>query len=142
MEIVNPRFCTVKNEPPHSYGDCIRACIGTILDRDDVPHCFDSRILKDGKEDGDLVVLAWGDLRAWLKTIKKSIAVFPVEDHVEFMRSQNEGVPYVLLCGTHRGNHAVLCQNGNVIHDPAWIKSEIGLMTQGYYIVCILGESL
>jgi len=139
--MMNPRICTVKHEPPHSYGDCIRACIATILDRDDVPHVFDNRIIKDGKVDQDLVILAWIELRAWLRTYKKTIALFPSDDHAESMRMNNEGIPYILLCGTFRGDHCVICQDGNLIHDPGWYRSEItGPLSAGYYIIGIVGD--
>lgn len=128
---MNPRVCTVKDSPPHSYGDCIRACIASILDRDDVPHVFDGRPPLD----------AWKDLRAWLTTQNKIIAVFPVDDHAGFMRENNPGVPYILLHGTLRGDHAVICRDGEIIHDPAWYRCGVaGPHSLGFYIIAILGN--
>lgn len=138
---MNPRTCLIKHDPPNSYGDCIKACIGTILDRDDVPHVFDERIIKDGKPDKDLLILAWIRLRAWLRTLKKTVVLFAVDEHAEMMTINNEGIPYILLCSTHRGDHAVICQNGNVIHDPGWYRSEIkGPLSAGCYVIAIVGD--
>jgi len=126
-----PRNCTVKDNPPESYGDCIRACIATILNRDDVPHVFDGRPYLD----------AWRSLRDWLSIIGKTIAVFPAADHKEFMTENNPGVPYILLHGTLRGDHAVLCRNGEKIHDPAWYRcGEMNPHSLGFYIICIVGD--
>ena len=129
---MNPRICTVKHNPPDSYGDCIRACIGTILDRDDVPHMFNPPTPD-----------SWARLREWLKTIGKNIALFGVDDHVETMRENNPDVPYMLLCGIADGDHAVVCRGGEVIHDPAWWRTAItGPHSMGFYVIGIVGEMI
>lgn len=128
---MNPRICRVKENPPHSYGDCIRACIETILDRDDVPHFFDGRPTE----------AAWRDLRFWLAEHKKFIAVFPTEDHAGLMKENNPDIPYILLHGTLRGDHAVVCKNGEKIHDPAWYRcGEMNPHSLGFYIIVIIGD--
>lgn len=128
---MNPRICMVRHDPPASFGDCISACIKTILDRDDVPHVFDGRPILD----------AWSQLRSWLQLFGKTIAIFPMDQHAEFMAENNPGVIYVLFCGTNRGDHAVVCQDGQIIHDPAWYKAIItGHHSMGCYIVGIVGD--
>ena len=112
--------------------DCIRACLSTLLDRDDVPHLFDGR---DSVE-------SWKELRKWLSTLNKTLALFPVDDHETFMRENNENVTYILLAQTINNNdHAVVCKNGEIIHDPAWIKSPItNYHSIGCYIILIIGD--
>lgn len=132
---MNPRICTVKENPPESYGDCIRACVATILDRDDVPHTFDGRLPEE----------AWNALREWLAPLKKTIVLFPTEyddEFKSFMRRENFNVPYILLHRTFRGgDHAIVCRNGERIHDPAWYRSDIaGPHSIGCYIVAIIAE--
>lgn len=138
---MNPRICTVKHNPPESYGDCVRACIATLLDRDDVPHVFKGADIRQEKN----MMAAWAELRKWMAEHKKFLALFPAEDHVDFMLSNNPDVPYILWCHTSDGNdHTVLCKNGKVIHDPAWYRSEIigPLSTTGFYIIGIVGNLL
>jgi len=49
------------------YGDCIRACIATLIDRDDVPHPFSTP---------DKTIEAWNTMRAYLAEHGKNIALF------------------------------------------------------------------
>lgn len=111
------RMCRVSDKPEEGqYGDCIRACIATLIDRDDVPHPF---------AEPDTVMQAWAEMRAYLKQHGKNIAMFALEEHADFMRENNAGVPYLLLHKTARGAHCVVCIDGQVIHDPAWYRAEI-----------------
>ncbi len=131
---MNPRICTVKSEPPHTHSDCVRACIASLIDRDDVPHVFHDY----GKRP---VEDAWAELREYLAQHKKVLAIFPVDNHAEFMSQNNNGVTYMLFCGTGRGDHAVICRNGEVVHDPAWYRAQItGPHSMGFYIVGIIGD--
>lgn len=128
---MNPRICRIKHDPPNSYGDCIRACIATLIDCDDVPHVFDERAAED----------SWAALRSWLAAKHKVLAVFSVDDHFEFMQSSNPGITYMLLCSIADGDHAVLCRDGKVVHDPAWYRTEIvGAHSCGHYLVFIVGD--
>ncbi len=129
---MNPRICTVKHNPPETFGDCVRACIATMIDRDDVPHVFDSRP----------ILTSWSQIRGWLAVHGKSLAIFPVEEHGDFMRENNPGVPYILFCSAFRGgDHAVICKDGEVIHDPAWYRTAInGPHSMGCYVIGIIGD--
>lgn len=127
---MNPRTCDVPSRPPESHGDCIAACVRTLLDRDDVPHCFDGRPLQQ----------AWDDLRAWLAERDKFIAVFFTDDH-KLQMSENPNIPYILLHGTHRGDHASIFRDGALIHDPSWYRSEVtGPHSVGAYVIAIIGD--
>lgn len=128
---MQPRVCQVKHDPPRSYGDCIRACLATMLDRDDVPHVF------DGRENEQ----SWYDLRAWLKSIKRTLFIADLaENPFEFMGQNNPDIPYMLFCSSGNCDHAVVCEGNKVIHNPAWYKQKIdGPHSLGVWIVCIIG---
>lgn len=129
---MNYRMCKIPHNPPHSYGDCIRACVASLVDRDDVPHTY----LGHGAEQ------AWSDLRSYLKKLGKYLALFVVEGDVfEFMEINNPSIPYILLCRTENADHAVICKNGEIIHDPNTTPSEIvGEHSCGHWIVGIIGS--
>lgn len=126
---MNTRICKVKHNPPETYGDCIAACLRTILDDDNVPHVFDERPPEE----------SWAELRSYLKSIGKNIALFPVDDGMEFMGVNNPDIYYMLLCSNKSGNHAVVCKDGKVVHDPAWYKEIItGPLENGLWIVGVI----
>lgn len=128
---MKPRFCEVPHNPPFSYGDCIRACIATMIDRDDVPHVFDVRPVR----------LSWITLRKYLKQHGKFIALFAIDHgYGEFMGAENDGVPYLLLGGTEQGDHAVVCVNGEVVHNPDANTVITKRHSQGFYVVGVIGD--
>jgi hypothetical protein len=126
---MKPRYCEVPHNPPHSYGDCIRACIATMIDRDDVPHFFSDKNPEN----------SWYGLRIYLKSHGKNIAIFSVEKPFFYMKSTNEDIPYMLIGkGSRGGNHAIVCMNDEVIHNP-WEESKItSPLMQKFYIVCVI----
>lgn len=127
---MNPHNCIIKHDPPNSYGDCVRACIATIINRDDVPHVFDDSNAEAG----------WSALRCYLAKVGMSLALLQVDDPWEFMENNNYGVPYMLLCQSSGMDHAVVCLNGKVYHDPAWYKTPItGPHSLGVWIIGIVG---
>lgn len=128
---MRPRFCEVLHNPPTSYGDCIRACVATMIDRDDVPHVFDDTNHRAG----------WACLRSYLASHGKFIALFAIgHDHGEFMGAENDGVPYLLLGGSSHGDHAVVCRSGEVIHNPDANTVITKRHSQGFYIIGVIGD--
>jgi hypothetical protein len=94
------------------YGDCMRACIATLLSvqRSDVPH-----FLSDG-DDCDAVEFS---LR--VNRFLKSFGLFLVDmTGFDFSTDGETAEVYHLIYGyTERGTyHAVVGKNGRVIHDP------------------------
>lgn len=139
---MNPRICKVRHNPPESYGDCVAACIATMIDRDDVPHVFDNRVFTDGEIDAEKMLRAWNELRAWLASHGKFICMIATDDHAAIMVDNNPGIPYLLWHKTEAGgDHVVICKDGVKIHDPAWYRSAIGgPRGDGAYLIGIIGD--
>ncbi len=129
---MKPRFCEVPHNPPWSFGDCIRACVATLIDRDDVPHVFDIRPVR----------LSWITLRKYLKQHGKFIALFAIDqDHARFMTDENADVPYILLGSTESGgDHAVIYRDGKSIHNPSGDLPIVAPHSEGFYIIGIVGD--
>jgi hypothetical protein len=110
MVSINMKFRNCQTD-----SDCVRACLATLTDDDDVPHVF------DGRE----AILAWQALRDYLATKGKKLAAFCIDD-LQYMAEENEGIPYMLLGKqVFGGLHAVVGMNGKVIHDPAAVKRDL-----------------
>lgn len=131
------RFCKTKHNPPESYGDCVKACIDTILDRDDTPHVFDER---NGEE-------SWEELRKWLASIDYApfITMFDpslsLNEFFEEMKTNNPESVYMLLAQSAGSDHCIICQGGEIVHNPAWYKQPInGPHSIGAWITIVIGK--
>lgn len=126
-------MCQVKHAPPDSYGDCLRACIATVMDvpSEQVPHFADLGV--DGEQ-------ALEHVRQWLAyRYKSTIATFALPGNealsevLEWMGSVNGTVTWLLFGSlTPEGqapqpgsDHVVVCQGGSVVHNPAWIPCSL-----------------
>ena len=135
-----PHFCKVKHDPPHSYGDCLRACIASlcnIQNVDHVPHFYD-----DGDDER-------GALR--LREFLATRGYFPfymglqagnttsIENIFKMMSEINTDVEYLLFCQCGGGDHVVICRNAKVIHNPAWYNSPIsGPCENGFWVIVVM----
>lgn len=108
----------VKHDPPHSYGDCLRACIASILDIENiegVPHFNAS-----GETDHEL-------LKKWLAACGYAMVVTLYSDEMTAeeiglsMAQSNPNVYYLLGGSIAGGNHIVVCCNDKIVCDPAWV---------------------
>lgn len=128
---MQPATCRIRHEPPLKYGDCLRACIATVMDRDteQVPHFAD--LGASGEE-------ALAHARRWLGRRNLTIATFafpgdmPLSDVLDWMGQANPTVTWLLFGSTAHpdmlhggGDHVVVCQGGEIVHDPAWVRSSI-----------------
>lgn len=113
--------------------DCVAACIRSLINDDNVPNFVDG--VRKSPE-------IWGLLRDYLKTKRKTLALFTVQDPWEFMEEVNPGIYYILLCQVTGGDdHAVVCKNGQVVFDPSPIERHIiGPHSSGMWIVAVIGE--
>ena len=113
-------ICQVKNDPPHSYGDCLRACVASLLDMEtlSVPHFV---------HDGCAPEMTFQRLREWLvgRGLVPMMSGYPAsetpDELLHFMGETNPCVHYILLSA----NHAVVCYGDKIVHDPAWVKSPL-----------------
>lgn len=134
-----PVNCIVKHDPPHSYGDCVRACVASILEADaeDVPHFY-----ADGNGE-----YAFDRLRDYLRSHGLIPAYFPIpgdqtlEQALGFMNVNYPETEYLLFCADRGGDHCVAGCGGEIIHNPAWYRTEIiGPHSSGVWIVIILAN--
>ena len=130
--MIKRRTCTVKDNPPNTYGDCVAQCINMLTDRDDAPHIF-----AQGFTDP---VASWNQMRQYLAGHGKTLFVTHSDDDPrEWMKLNNAGIPYMLMCQSAGGDHAVVCI-GDEVHNPAWYTFGIdGPLSQGFYIIGIVG---
>lgn len=128
---MNKFYCKSPHTPPLSYGDCVRACVATLTNDSEVPHVFQ----------GQSSNVSWGLLRSYLKSKGLDIALCVVDDPFEQIGELNPEIPYLLLCGTDYGDHAVICLNGKVWHDPAEPEVEIkGEHSSGFWVIGFVVE--
>lgn len=130
--------CIVRHNPPDTYGDCLRACIASLLNADevsDVPHFLrhgdQERSDKELKE----FLLSRG-YRPFVIGIPTSVAL----DSIFFMMKEcNTDIEYMLFCTCGGGDHVVICKNDQMIHNPAWDNASIeGPMSQDGWAILVL----
>lgn len=135
-----PANCLVPHKPDEGkYGDCLRACIATMLslDSEDVPHFY-----HDGC-DGDT-----GHARMVEYLASQGLVVVVLsggesgtrDEIVTQFGTANPNAPYMLFGGMPGGgDHVVVCKGGAVFHDPAWIKVMMsGPTSQGVWLIMVL----
>lgn len=133
---MKPVICQVKHNPPESYGDCVRACVASVLERDDVPHFFENG-------DGDL---AFDLMREYLSRHGLIPAYFPISGEAEFsevgthMMEHYRDTTYLMFCSNRDGDHCVVGCNDKMIHDPGWYKTTLGPHSSGVWIIIILAK--
>ena len=134
---MTPTMCQPKHAPPASYGDCLRACVATVMDlpSEQVPHFADAGASADD---------ALSHARRWLGERGLTVACFAfpgsesLSDVLEFMDRMNPTVTWLLFGSTTHpdvrepaSDHVNVCQGGRVVHDPAWIPTSIKSPTSG-----------
>lgn len=138
---MTPTHCRVKHDPANgTYGDCLRACVATILDRppETVPHFADAGV---GSEE------AYQAMRDWMgpQGLAPFIIAYPGDieraDLLEMMRLLNPASAYILFGNTGSGDHCVVCVGGQIVHNPAWYGGTItGPLSNGTWQVLVVGR--
>lgn len=138
---MTPQFCMTQHNPPHSYGDCLRACVASVMDMrcEDVPH------FADNDTDGDT---AMREMREWMRTYEVApfIVAYPGEitraELMDMMQTINPDSVYILFGGVSGGgDHCVVCRGGSVVHNPAWAGSHIvGPLSGGTWQIMVVGR--
>jgi len=138
---MKPFSCRIKHNPPDSYSDCVRACVATILEREDVPHTF----LGETEESA---IQGWLSLREWLKPLGYTIFItgyeefWTVDKLMDFMEGNNSEGVYILIGRSEKGdNHAVVCKGGKVYYDPSWYREKlVKAADTGYWLVATISK--
>jgi hypothetical protein len=126
------RYCSVPHNPPHTYGDCIRACLATLIDDDKFPHFFNG--ITETEE-------VWGKIRNYLKGKGNLLILFSISDVKEFSEVNPDLTFMVMGITQNHLLHAVLCKDNKVVHDPARITktfTDIKPIEQGEWIIGII----
>ena len=123
---MTPTFCMTRHDPPHSYGDCLRACIASLFDMDaaDVPNFAD----------GDADSIA--GCRLWL--VDRGTSLFLTQyssdaSDVEVRQcvaALNPNIHYLLFSA----NHVVICRNDKIVHDPAWYRTALKVPDEAWTV--------
>lgn len=132
--------CQIPHRPDQGkYGDCLRACIASLLNVEnvlDVPHfAHDGRI--DLVDDRLREHLALHRLNMALHAFGNSTSF---DEVLEITGKVNPGIPYLLFCNNGEGDHAIIIRDGAVFHDPSWFR--VGpykpLEQNGYWVLGVL----
>lgn len=132
------QFCKVKHDPENgTYGDCLRACVATMLGHD-VPHFF---------EDGCDGETGQTRLRDYLFYQNLVPVMFSIpgetskEGVFEFMHVQNPNVTYLLFCKCGGEDHVVVCRDDQVIFNPAWAPHPVSSCnSSGFWVVMVMAR--
>lgn len=136
---MKPVICQVKHDPPNTHGDCVRACVASILElpAEEVQHFY---------ADGDPFNGQF-QLQNWLAGRGKTAAIVAMPGHWtlldvhEHMYEWYRDRDYILWCTSGGGNHAVVGRNMEITHNPAWYRSPIdGPMQEGFWLVMLLAD--
>lgn len=112
-----------EHNPPHSYGDCHRSCVATILglDPSEVPHFYDG--CEPNTEEG--ATLGAARIEAFLRerNLREAHVLYsgdtPLSTVLEVTADMCKDVAFILGGQTHRnGGHSVVVMNGEIINDP------------------------
>lgn len=134
-----PTVCHVLHDPDAgTFGDCMRACVASILELDtgDVPHFY-----HDGC-DGETGIVR---MREWLNG--RQLAPFFIQyagEHalseiLELQGTQNPGIHYMLFGRTDDGDHVVVAKDDQVVHDPNWCPSPlVGCGSHGLWTIMVI----
>jgi hypothetical protein len=136
---MKPEMCLVRHDPKNgTYGDCVRACIASIVEKPakDVPHFF---------HDDPSGSIANDRIYDFLDDIGYRPFWAHYDGSIEFkelmytMSVQNEGAIYILFHSNSSGGHCVVCEGGEVVHNPAWYRQEItGPNENGFWSVLVI----
>lgn len=135
---MTPTLSLVKHDPPNSYGDCVRACVASILNMpaELVPHFY---------HDGCDGVEGTRRMRAYLATLGYGLNGVQysgealVTEVLEIMRENATDIYYILIAANASGDHAIVCKNDQIEFDPAWfVEPIIGPHSDGLWSVFML----
>jgi len=140
---MTPEICTVKHDPPNgSYGDCVRACVASILDLDSdiVPHFFHDNAPNPIPQERMSKFLAPLGLATFVAHYPASLMR---DDLLTMMGQLNPDVHYMLFGRlANGGDHVVVCKGDQIVHDPAWFAIPIvEAGNNGYWSIMVIARA-
>ena len=137
-----PVHCRVKHAPDEgTYGDCLRACVASIMevDAEAVPHFFHDDC--DGQTGIDRMRV-WLDDQGLSPFFTSFDGGHPLDDVLAIQAAQNPGVHYLLFGRTEGGDHVVVCKGDKVAHNPAWYPTPIvAAGTHGFWTIMVIARA-
>lgn len=137
---MTPVNCRVGHHPDKgTYGDCVRACVATLLDiadGDKVPHFYHDNDAEAGHA-RMVEYLATQGLTPYIAHLPGTLSLDDVlTNHGDF----NPTAHYILFGGLDGGgDHAVVCKGGAVVHNPAWVPCSLrGPLSIGVWQILLL----
>jgi len=136
---MTPAFCRIKHDPEAgTYGDCVRACIASILElnSEDVPHFYEDNC---SGETGHARIREWLAERKFVPFYVYFNGADPLETVLDHMAVANPETFYMLFGCSGLGDHVVVCQGGKIVHDPAWYPTGIkGANSNGFWSIMVI----
>ncbi len=140
---MTPVVCRVKHSPDEGmYGDCVRACVASIMDMDaeQVPHFH---------HDNPGGVVANARMREWLAGqgyqpftmhFDPSMSLASI---LETNGVLNPDTYYMLFGGVEGGgDHVIVCRGGKIVHDPSWYNSAmVRPASYGYWSITVIARA-
>lgn len=115
---MRPIMCKVIHNPPMAYGDCVRACVASIMEMnsDQVPHFYHDGC--DG-ETGNQRMNDWLETQSYVRFTTFCEGDMSLDDVLSLMGLINPRTHYMLIGTTSTGGvHMVVCRGGVVVHNP------------------------
>lgn len=115
------------------YGDCVRTCIGCLLDLEpaSVPNFA-------AVQDGEM----WDRVREWLAERGFALFTFMYGEEIErqlifdAMKVLNPGQYYMLFGASNGGiGHVVICLDDHIEYDPSWTQISVVAPLEGRWAV-------
>ena len=133
-----PAQCMVNHNPPFSYGDCVRACVASLLElpTEEVRHFF-----KDGCDGatGQARMSEWLLERSYAPFFVHTDGAQSLAEVLQYMAVNNPNVFYMLFGSTESGGHVVIGRGGEIVHNPAWTGGQlVGPQSNGFWTICVL----
>lgn len=123
---MTPQHCRVKHDPEQgTYGDCLRACIASLLDLapESVPHFSHDGAVQDIVNDRMRAYLATHGLAPWWSHYDPAETI---DDLLSIVGDNNPGIHYLLFGTTAGGEpHVVICKDAEMVWNPSWYGGKL-----------------
>lgn len=121
---MNYVFCQVSSDDEGQVGDCLRACVASVLglEADDVPHFFHDACPSD---EGAERLKEWSRHRGVVPCYIVYPGSTPLQAVLDYWGGMNPDVPAILYGSTQDEEHCVVIMDGEIKHNPSWSNSPL-----------------